>query len=1427
MAEPLPAPLNALGSRVQETAQRFGLKAPTPPQVEGIPKVLEGRNVLILAPTGTGKTEAALLPVLDRLLHGEREGIGLVYITPLRALNRDMQLRLERWCTALGLTVAVRHGDTPQKDRRKQAAKPPDVLITTPETLQAILPAKVMRRHLRHVRHVIVDEIHQLAHDRRGVQLMVALERLREATEHDFQRVGLSATVGGPKEIARFLGGGSPVDVVEVSAAKRMSFAVEWPRPNEEDFETARELYISPEAAASISLMADRMEARRSALVFVNSRNVAELLGHRFSMLSRDVAVHHGWLPREERERAEGEFKAGKLKALVCIPHDEPVVTSGGVKAAKDVAVGDEVLSYDSESYSTVFKPVTETFVRVADRLVHVKHEFGLLRVTPNHPILCLGPDGFRWRAAGELKVGDALVTVGKVEGKKAATHSLISYPNLFVKNSEVAALGYEPPKAYPNAKVTRLLALKSIMSENDLLKLTRFSTTQSTYAFPPWVDSRLGYLLGFQKSDGDRYLRFFNTDVRKLRQVESFLSRLYDGSMYRVVLPAQRRSSFPSDKPSMVLQAQSKPLVDLMSNLWRKLPLEEKVAAAFLAAYLDGDGCLAIRDGRLEQIQFETFNPINREYLLFTLLAMGFKPKLWKANGVSGDGFSISIAYKDDKARLFPLVRGLSIKAKDTRLSDYGNKPKTYYGLGPYLKTARRNLGVSSYQLWKRMRYSTRYEDPVRGMTRETLARLNEHLNSPLLKQLLLGAFGVSQVREVKVTDGETSVVNFEVEGTQTYSLTGIVTHNCTSTLELGIDVGSVDLVLQYMSPRQVTSLIQRVGRAGHSLDRTSEGVIVSVHSDDTVESVAAIGAAKAGELEPPKIHRGARDVLGHQIVGAVLDEGGRREVESIWSLIRRAEPYRDFPRDAFDRVVDFLAHIKLLRKDGTALAATNRTREYYFTNLSTIRDERRYRAVDLATQQPVGILGEEFMMLRARAGYNFIVKGRTWKIQKIAEDGTIYVDAISDPTAALPGWDGEMLPVPYGLALRAGAIRGELDAALDGADAEAAAERLAGTWPLNRTAVKRLVQETAGHRATGAPVPTDRRILLEGFGRFLILHAHFGEVVNETFGDLLEELLARKNLVRFWWSDAYHILFELVVDSGDLDLRALADELLGIDDAELERSLKILTEEHLPIGYYMKFIAERFGALQRGLIVAADELNSIQLRFAHTPIEEEGLREAMLLHADYDSVRGIFRKVRSGEIEVATHRSIDSPTPLGYHILQRIVEAPELFTPEAEKDASLERMRMHVEAQLVNLLCFGCGTFHEGLRVGTLPDAPVCSSCGSHLLGVLNWSAWSIRDALARKQRKEELGDEERKALARVRQTADLVAVYGRRAVVAQRVYGVGPQTAAKILARMHDDDRAFLEDLFEAKLQYITTRPYWDERNRGGPAARTLYT
>ena len=160
----------------------LGFSTPTLPQTLAFPPILQGKNVLLIAPTGTGKTEAVLLPVFSRLIEQkspEQKGIQVIYITPLRALNRDMFKRLTYWAQQLGITVEVRHGDTEQKTRRLQAKKPPTMLVTTPETLQAILPGSQMRRHLKNVKVVIVDEVHDLAGSKRGAQLSIALERLQ------------------------------------------------------------------------------------------------------------------------------------------------------------------------------------------------------------------------------------------------------------------------------------------------------------------------------------------------------------------------------------------------------------------------------------------------------------------------------------------------------------------------------------------------------------------------------------------------------------------------------------------------------------------------------------------------------------------------------------------------------------------------------------------------------------------------------------------------------------------------------------------------------------------------------------------------------------------------------------------------------------------------------------------------------------------------------------------------------------------------------------------------------------------------------------------------------------------------------------------------------------------------------------------------
>ena len=307
---------------IRRLVEEKGFKTPTEIQEKAIPKILEGRNVLVISPTATGKTESAILPVLDMLLRTSRQtkGIKILYVTPLKALNRDMLERLEWWCNNLDIKLAVRHGDTDAKERTRQSRSPPDMLITTPETLQAILPGRLMRQHLSSVRWVIVDEVHEIADSKRGSQLSLALERLRLVTGQDFQRIGLSATIGSPTKVAKFLvGTNRDVEILPVTLARQINLKIVYPQPTQEDYVLAASLFTHPEVAARLRLIRRYFEEHNSVLLFTNTRSISEVLASRFKVwdVNLPVSIHHGSLAKPSRLAAERGLKNGELRGLV------------------------------------------------------------------------------------------------------------------------------------------------------------------------------------------------------------------------------------------------------------------------------------------------------------------------------------------------------------------------------------------------------------------------------------------------------------------------------------------------------------------------------------------------------------------------------------------------------------------------------------------------------------------------------------------------------------------------------------------------------------------------------------------------------------------------------------------------------------------------------------------------------------------------------------------------------------------------------------------------------------------------------------------------------------------------------------------------------------------------------------------------------
>jgi len=301
-----------------------GFDSPTDPQEKLVPIVREGKNALLMAPTGTGKTEAALLPILDAMVReGEprEKGTKLLYITPLRALNRDMLDRMQWWCKRFDIRLGVRHGDSSQAERTNLSFAPPDILITTPETLQILLVGRRIRQNLAKLRWVVVDEVHELAEDKRGSQLSVGLERLRDVAEKEFQIIGLSATVGSPEKVAQFLvGSGRQCEVVRVPVEKSLALKVVAPRATGEDKILAESIYSYPEVAARLRTIRDLVEEYRSVLIFTNTRTEAEALSSRFRVWDPDfpIGVHHSSLSKATREAVERSLKEGKLHGVIC-----------------------------------------------------------------------------------------------------------------------------------------------------------------------------------------------------------------------------------------------------------------------------------------------------------------------------------------------------------------------------------------------------------------------------------------------------------------------------------------------------------------------------------------------------------------------------------------------------------------------------------------------------------------------------------------------------------------------------------------------------------------------------------------------------------------------------------------------------------------------------------------------------------------------------------------------------------------------------------------------------------------------------------------------------------------------------------------------------------------------------------------------------
>ncbi|PSQ19102.1 helicase [Halobacteriales archaeon QS_8_69_26] len=954
-----------LGERVRSALSERGFDRPTEPQRLAIPPIAGGEDTLVVAPTGSGKTESAMLPVMDAIVRdaapdgeGETEdgsgagkeadetdlrtpfGIAALYVTPLRALNRDMRDRLEWWGDELGLEVDVRHGDTTDYRRRQQAVDPPDVLVTTPETLQAMLTGERLREALADVDHVVIDEIHELAAAKRGAQLTVAMERIRELAG-PFQRVGLSATVGRPEEVGAFLTGDRGCTVRSAEAGSDLDLSVVRPEPGEEDERLAAELACDAETASHVRAIRDLVAENESTLVFVNTRQTAEALGSRCKALDLPIGVHHGSLARDARVETEAAFKRGERDALLC------------------------------------------------------------------------------------------------------------------------------------------------------------------------------------------------------------------------------------------------------------------------------------------------------------------------------------------------------------------------------------------------------------------------------------------------------------------------------TSSMELGIDVGRVDHVVQYRSPRQVTRLLQRVGRAGHRADRTSAGTVVTTSPDDTLEAMVIARRAREGEVEPAAIHEGSLDVVANQVAGLLMGHGELSAMRA-YRIVAGAYPYRDLDEAAFKEVVRELSSNRILWLDEGAdrLERSGGTRQYVYANLSMIPDEETYDVEDVAGGARVGTLDERFVVNFAETGATFVQRGELWRVVEVDhDDGTVQVSPVEDPGGEVPSWVGQEIPVPWAVAREVGELRRVAAPQLAaGGDPESVARDLAGRYPVDPRTVVPAVERLAEHVESGAPVPTDRRIVVEGEGGAAVVNAALGHRANETLGRVLSSMVGQRAGSSVGMDvDPYRIELDLPAGTSSGDVV----EVLRETDPEHVRSIiELSLRRSDALTFRLSQVAEKFGALKSWQ--GSADLSGDRLRTAleGSPAYDEAVREVFHEDLAIDEAAEVLASLDDG-MELATHHGL-TPIARGGRSGGR-----ELLAPEGADADVVETVRERIRDDRVRLFCLNCEDWERNTRVRRVPDQPECPTCGATRVAALHPAAEEVFRAV----RADEKDADQEKRTRRAHRNASLVQAHGKKAVVAMAARGVGPDTAARIINRFREDEDDFYRDILAREREYARTKAFWD--------------
>lgn len=625
---------------------------------------------------------------------------------------------------------------------------------------------------------------------------------------------------------------------------------------------------------------------------------------------------------------------------------------------------------------------------------------------------------------------------------------------------------------------------------------------------------------------------------------------------------------------------------------------------------------------------------------------------------------------------------------------------------------------------------------------------------------------------------------VREETELTLRESKQGIVV--CTSSLELGLDIGSVELVIHYGSPRQVSKFVQRIGRSKHNHNSSAKGLIVTNNPDDEFESKSILERIGECSIEEQKIHQGSFDVLAHHLVGMTM-QVGEISVNESFDLIIKAYPFRNLTLEELIGVLDLLDSNYLIFFDKIKMTFSKKGRsfKYYFENLSTIPDILKFKVFDSVGKKIIGSLDQRFVGDFGDSGNIFVLKGSQWRILNVDEKSfTVNVEPFRGGGITVPYWEGESIPIDYKTAQKVGKFRSKVKN---------------GSIKFTNTIIDKI---------NFNELLDDHNLIIESNKSqgSIVIHSCFGSKINSTLSTLFSSMLSSiLGSIVDSRSDGYRI----VLSSRSRISKQLFLEVLN-DNYDLQSIVSASLIGTHNVNWKTWCVAKKFGIVGRGAIYERKSARFLFERYSNTVLVKEALRE--LFHDKYDLSNSdyVLTQIRKKEIDVKW-LEVDQFSKLAEPILDH---TSKYYSAPANLDKGiLDLVKARLEKTKHRLICARCGKWERVVKTNEVKSILICPYCKGRQITTTFYSDYDLPKIIRKKYEGKKLSPDEKRKFERAWKVSSLVENFGKIAITVLSGYGIGADTAARILRNMVDEEDHIFKQIYEAERQYVVTRGFWD--------------